>query len=546
MDNIGGYLGNATDGIGQGLAYVLPNSRTESYAIQLNQEAAAQQRAQALLLEKQKQQQQADYAKQLYKQVIPRHDAQWDKHIQDMQQSYINDAAAYQTQTGKNPFIQPDFINRHNDIVSTAANSKQASANAVKYATLYNSDHDNKIDPADKQKMAAALQLYHDDPVKNAHVFDGLTVNSRPYDVTDLMKTITPTPKTVQNGDTKTVSADSGANLNQLRNSLTDPKFAGLLKRNGVTQSTFGQFGLPGPTGGTIYTTNPDRVSGMADTILSGSKDPNNPAMLLTLQHLGINPEDPSAKNKLVDYITNENQNTGKFLSGLSTAVDAKVKPQQLYNPNYDLSAERLNMARERLDMARQTHSTQTAQTPVQTLVYGNPATQQAGMQQGDATAINKALSLIPKGQYGKSFDPTQAFTVDPQTGEHIFTFPAQVTKDQKNIDANNKLRAAYQPQTHWFKPDDPKSFDQSKGASKLLPETKEVAPPKVYRLNPEVASYGSEAAQMLAEQKANLPRLNQTEGVKAGHGQIQQAQRTPAGTPLNNPHKKQASDYGL
>lgn len=522
MDVPSGFIGNATDGIGQGLAYVLPNSRTESYAIQLNQEAAEQQRAQAALLAKQQQAANEVYQNHLYKETIPAHDAQWDKVIQDKYQQFTNDAAQYHATTGKDPFVNPDFINRRNDIMSMAANSKQAAEKAVRYSTILNNDKDNKLDPNDKQKIAQALVTYNADPVKNAGIFDGLTANARPYDVNDVLKDVTPVPLKTQNGNTTTIAPDTSAHLQQLRTVLTDPKFAPFLKKNGIDQGTFGSFGLPGPSGGTVYPTDPDSVNRIADHIITGAADPNNPAMATTLQHLGINPLDPSAKNKLVDVIARENQNTGHLMNTLGSAVDAKVKPERLYNPNYDLSAERLNLARERLEMAKNGTG-------------GGGVPQDMNIPYNNGKANVNAQGYIPLSIPKKNFAGVPAYNLSDgkqvpaleSSGDYsvvgVGNFPIikgglalSGNVAQPDFAKNHPNSVQQMPMVHVQKP---KTADED-AQDFLIPYNK--LPENIKNSKP------------VREALSNFRPANG------------QSSSTPAGTSLNNKHKKEASDYGL
>jgi hypothetical protein len=147
-------------------------------------------------------------------------------------------------------------------------------------------------------------------------------------------------------------------------------------------------------------------------------------------------------------------------------------------------------------------------------------------MQQGAAGSGEKLLSLAPQGQYGK-LQPH--ISVDPNTGEHIFSYPAQV--DSKNIAANNEYKANQAAAGNDVDP------------TKLKAEIK--APAKTYRINPASPEYVAQAAQMAKEQNINLNQLNQIEGVKGGHGQIQQAQGvTQVAKPTQQSAPNQASLY--
>jgi len=144
------------------------------------------------------------------------------------------------------------------------------------------------------------------------------------------------------------------------------------------------------------------------------------------------------------------------------------------------------------------------APTPAQTLL--------TGMQSGTAGSGEKLLSLAPQGQYGAQ---KPNINVDPNTGEHVFSFPAQITTDKKAKEANDAVRAAA------------KADGSDVDPAQLKPEVITKAPAKTYRLNPTSPDYIAQAAQMAKEQNINLPQLNQIEGKKGGHGIIPQAQGT-------------------
>jgi len=162
--------------------------------------------------------------------------------------------------------------------------------------------------------------------------------------------------------------------------------------------------------------------------------------------------------------------------------------------------------------------------TPAQMIIAGNPTNGQPGMLQGDQTAMNRFISLHPKGQYGGK-EPEA--TVDPLTNEHVFKFPAQVVPDEKAIKDNQKLRASYNnnPEKQGCIlgfGGTPIPIEKSKKAALLQPEVKVKRPAQEYRLNPaDGQTYISQAAQMAADQNIKLPQLNQILGQKSGHGMI-------------------------
>lgn len=165
------------------------------------------------------------------------------------------------------------------------------------------------------------------------------------------------------------------------------------------------------------------------------------------------------------------------------------------------------------------------ALTPTQVLFTGDPNQNIPGVLQGDIGAMKRVISLTPKGQYGNSkiADPY----IDPQTGERVFSFPAQVKPDDKAIAANNLLKQSYAK-----KPEKegsilgfggtPIPFAKSKKAALLKPEFKEVKAASEYRLDPsDPVKLTGQAGQMAADQNIKLPQLNQILGQKGGRGTI-------------------------
>lgn len=156
-------------------------------------------------------------------------------------------------------------------------------------------------------------------------------------------------------------------------------------------------------------------------------------------------------------------------------------------------------------------------QTPAQTLIVGDPAKNIGGLQQGDPSAMEKFFNLIPKGQYANMETPKQA--VDQNTGEQLFDFPAHI--NEKAVQYNKTLKDKWKANNA----DKPYKSGDDESGDKWPPLHPEITvPAKSYKLNPASPDYLSRMAQVAKEQNVNLNQLNQIEGVKGGHGQIQQA----------------------
>jgi len=154
--------------------------------------------------------------------------------------------------------------------------------------------------------------------------------------------------------------------------------------------------------------------------------------------------------------------------------------------------------------------------TPAQQLIQN--------MQTGQAGSGEKLLDLAPKGQYGTN---KPHITIDPNTGEHVFSFPAHI--DQKAVAENADKKAK------WAKENPGEPYDENDGG-KLKPET--IAPAKVYKINPAGNDYAAQTAQMAAEQNINLDRLNKIEKGQQGNvkpaKQSQHTEQQQSGTKIN------------
>lgn len=205
----------------------------------------------------------------------------------------------------------------------------------------------------------------------------------------------------------------------------------------------------------------------------------------------------------------------------------AALQPDRFYEHyNYELAHPKANATN--------------ALTPAQILIAGNPTQGQAGMLQGNTDAMKRIIGLTPKNQYGKEAIPDPA--IDPNTGEHVFKFPAQVKPDEKAIEANKLIKQRYANS-----PDKkgsilgfggtPIPIEQSaKWSVKLKPENKVIKPAAEYRLNPaDPQAYVSQASQMATDQNIKLPQLNQILGGKGGRGMIEPQKGSPKVT-KNNP----------
>ncbi len=219
----------------------------------------------------------------------------------------------------------------------------------------------------------------------------------------------------------------------------------------------------------------------------------------------------PDMASKVTQYLTDKGKIDGFFETSKQTFKAAKETDQQKF-----ANARKLHDANRQSDINNPLPTTAIAnqQKPSQTLIAGDPTKKIGGLQQGDPAAIQKFISLAPNGQFGKA---TPKFTIDPNTGEQIYSFPAHY--DQKAVEFNNEQKAKYAKEY----PGEQYEPGGDSGYPKLKPEI--LAPAKTYKINPASPDFTSRGAEMAKEQNINLPQLDQIEGVKGGHGQIKQAQ---------------------
>lgn len=174
--------------------------------------------------------------------------------------------------------------------------------------------------------------------------------------------------------------------------------------------------------------------------------------------------------------------------------------------------------------------------TPTQIMIAGDtdPQTGQKktpGIVDNNPEAIQKFVSLLPKGQYGDKFDPSSVVKVDPQTGVQTWTFPEQVKVDDKVVAKNAIAKKNYEDaggkeggflgfggkKVPWEQSDAYKALHKD--------PYKQTAPAKSYTVDPNSPDATSKIAEMGVEQHVNFKTLNDAEGQKSGHGQIKEAQ---------------------
>lgn len=496
----------------QGLAYVLPNSRTESYAIQLNQERAAQQRAQAALLLKQQQEANDAYAQHLYANKIPDHNAQWDAVINPAFQQYTQDAAAYHAKTGKDAFAQPEFVQRRNDILSMAAKSNQAAKTAVALSTLLNNDRDNKLNPDDKQRIAQALVAYNADPVKNADMLNGLTASAKPYDITDAQKLLKPTTIGDNNGYFDITKPDRHKHVIQAQDVLADPKFNQLKIKNGINPAVGDAFHIT-DVNGTHYPTDEPTVRRFVQHIL---QDPTLPGSAATLQAAGVDPADPNAEQKLTELAMQQNKGYGNLVSSLADYADARAKSDKkrvFGAERLDLANERLELVADRLQMAKDKAAAKG--TEINPTYFQDLSERMRTGVPGSGEEFAQLVKNNPAYLRGIHVDNT-----NPQAVK--ITIPARYKTDASKTAFNADQKVI--PNSDRVKTQDEITY------------TLDSTNPTQW-----AAGLGQIYKTVTGESVGSATKAL----TKAGKGKVPGG-LDPSGTPLLNKHRKAASDYGL
>lgn len=344
-------MGNATSGIGQGLAFILPENKSATYAMQLAQTHSAQLQYMAKQKKAQALKDQQEYQKAFQEQKLPEAFAPFDKKINEAQTAWQNKWSGNYASTGKNPFNNPDAMNEYREnVLIPAHKSKELGANYTKLRSLAETDPTNKYTKESKQAVIDYENKIKSDPMG---ALDGKIPQlvETPATVNELVKTLTPIPSKTNNGSMETKGPDSSSHKAQAFTGLLgDPKYHDVLKQYGYNPDLpdFGVYTDPNhPNGKRVWYTNPTFTEHQADLILSSPEDPKNANILATL---GIYPGDQYAKEKLQHAITDQNSAMGKAVTDVSGRLDVLVPPEskKVYGD------ERMAMAEQHLSITEQ------------------------------------------------------------------------------------------------------------------------------------------------------------------------------------------------
>lgn len=356
-----GNIGDQT-GIGQGLAFVLPEGKTAAYAMQLAQTHAGQLQDMARQKLQLQVKAQEAYQKDFKNQELPKAFAPFDKELNDRQNKWLQDGAKIYATTGKNPYNDPDFIARHNtDILTPASKSLELGQNYTKLRAIAETDPANKYTKDSKQAIIDYQKQIEQKP------FEALDkplpqLVETPASADDLAKTLKATSIKTDDGRWETKGPDSSSHKAQAFAALLgDPKWHPLLQKYGYNPDLpdFGVYSDPkSPNGKRVWYTNPDFTGHMAQQILESPDDPKSKQIL---QALGIDPKvDSFASEKLQHAIADQNAAMGKAVTDISARKDAEVPTEKqrklgeerldLAERNYDLATQRLQFTKDKQD----------------------------------------------------------------------------------------------------------------------------------------------------------------------------------------------------
>lgn len=312
-----GFMGDATGGIGQGLAFVLPEGKAPTYAMQLAQTHAAQLTELAKQKNLQTLKAQNQYEQDFKEQKLPEAFAPFDKQISDRQNKWLEDAAKSYATTGKNPFNDPEFMARHNtDVLVPARQSKELGQNYTKLRAIAETDPSNKYTKESKKSVIDFEEKMKADPMSVLDKPLPQLVES-PATVDDLVKALKPT-------------TDSSNNKAQVFSAIAgDPKWQNILKGYGYNSDLpdFGVYTDPThPNGKRVWYTNPAFTWHQADLILDTPDDARNKAIL---DKIGIHPGDQYAREKLQHAISDQNAAMGKAVSEIGSRMDNMIDPEK-------------------------------------------------------------------------------------------------------------------------------------------------------------------------------------------------------------------------
>lgn len=508
----GGFIGNGQQGIGQGLAFVLPESNAAKYAMQLGQQRASEMRAIAAAQAKRQQDLVEQYQQDFTSAKLPEYWATAGKPINEAFNKYQQDAASYMAQTGKNPFKNPEFIKQYNDnVLLPARQSKEIEQAGAKLIPMVAADNDNRFTEDSKQ----AVLRWWDTAQKDPSAVFGQPVpqlQGTPSGVQDFYKTIKPVSIKSDNGKLSTTVADTSAMKAQAYEMLQDPRWNNMLATKYDVNPAIGDIGsVFNKDGKRVWYTNPTAVGHLSDEILANPTVPHNAEIL---QRTGVVPDQPYAKEKLADIITKQNKGYGSAIEDAGRYGESLISKERNSKPDFTpYQIFQMNWKR--------THPTgekaPTEPTYFQDLserIRGGDAASRQEL--GDMFLNNPSYLNAPRmfNEGGKIKIKVPAkYKTDPDLVKKFVE-----ENPDKPVPANADRALVEKEHTYTLDPAKPVQFTNTLAQIYRLATGESVTPTKASTLGG----------------KGKIPGGQSPVG------------KTPAGTPLVNKSKKAATDYGL
>lgn len=331
-----GFIGT-NNGMGQGLAYVLPQSKSEDYALKMAQDESRQLAATAAANLKRQQLLQDNIGKQFAAQKLPALWSPYNAAVSDAAKQWQTKAATFNANAGQSPFTNPELMNEYNtNVLGLAQKSKELGDRYTKLYSTAVADGGNKYTPESVKNVLDFEETVKKDPMAALNMpLPELKPASATFD--DFNKLIKPIGITRDNGTLSTTQADRGNHITQgLETVTSNPE-----KWNPMTEKQFGlnlylpTFPIKNARGRNIYPTNEKALDKFADNIMSQKDSPER------LADFGISEDDEFAKEKLVDAMRKQNAGMGKFLTSVADLADAKVAKKS----NYDNWREKMSLS---------------------------------------------------------------------------------------------------------------------------------------------------------------------------------------------------------
>lgn len=473
MDAIdtGRFTGDQT-GMGQGLAYVLPQSRSVGYFMQLANEKAQQRRDDAAELKAKQQKVNEEYANHVYQTKTPEIANEYTKWLQPKFDDLLGQMADYHTKTNQDPYTNPFFVKQFNDLSTVAKNTHEANLTHTAYAAQI-ADRSKNYTPESKQAGIDWLNAYHNDPVGNLYT-PPPPLQERNLDLNDAVKLGHANANVRSEGGYTITEPNSHNHVIQAQAILSQPEFAPLLQQNGINPTVGDAFGQPNGHGGTIYPTDTPTVNAIADHIIQNAAQPHFAA---TLQAANIDPNDPHAKDKLTELVQRQNAGYGKVLGQFRDRLDANVETKKV--PDYGeerlgISEANLELARQRLADMEAKQAEKSGPTYVQTLAEKSRNDILSQFQNGPKEISNPFPELDKLYKNNPNYLNGVKPVVEPNGNIKVIV-PAQYKYDSKSADPNIPnsgripVKDAYSVTFDPNKPDEFKSlygqlFDQATG----------------------------------------------------------------------------------